>query len=55
MTTQRRTTGAHANGDGAGTAAIVGIEEYYFAADRNGHPPPDLRGIAERFAGAGKS
>ena len=35
-------------------AAIVGIEEYYFAADRNGHPPPDLRGIAERFAGAGK-
>ena len=35
-------------------AVILGIEEYYFAADRNGHPPPDLRGIAERFAGAGR-
>lgn len=34
--------------------AILGIEEYYFAADRNGHSPPDLRGIAERWAGAGR-
>jgi hypothetical protein len=30
--------------------AIAGIERYYFSADRNGDPAPDLRGIAMRWA-----
>ena len=30
--------------------AIAGIERYYFSADRNGDPAPDLRGIATRWA-----
>jgi hypothetical protein len=33
-------------------SAIAGIERYYFSADRNGDPPPDLRGIATRWATA---
>jgi hypothetical protein len=30
--------------------AIAGIERYYFSAERNGDPAPDLRGIATRWA-----
>ena len=30
--------------------AIAGIDRYYFSADRNGDPAPDLRGIATRWA-----
>jgi hypothetical protein len=30
--------------------AIAGLERYYFSADRNGDPAPDLHGIATRWA-----
>jgi hypothetical protein len=31
---------------------IARVEEYYFSADRNGFPAPDLRGMVERWAAA---
>jgi hypothetical protein len=29
---------------------LAAVEEYYFAADRNGHPQPDLRRMVERWS-----
>jgi hypothetical protein len=31
---------------------LATVEEYYFAASRNGHPPPDLRRMVERWSAA---